>query len=84
MAETVGRVRYTYSMNTNTNRKAESALTAGDTFIFNNETGTFVCWSGGAYVGACGSIRRMAVVQTEDNRGGVRWSLNMAGSVELV
>jgi hypothetical protein len=71
-------------MNNNKNRKAERLLTAGDTFIFNGEVGTFVCWSGPSFIGVGGSLRRQAVVSTPDNLGGVRWSLNMAGSVELV
>ena len=65
-------------------KRPASSLTAGVSFRFNGEVGTFVCWSGPSFNGIGGVTRRMAVVATEDNRGGVRWSLNMAGSVELV
>lgn len=64
-------------------KRPASSLTAGVTFRFKGETGTFVCWSGPTYQGIGGSMMRVAVVSTEDNRGGVRWHLNMAGSVEL-
>lgn len=68
-------------MNTNTNRKASRTLTYGDYFTYRGERAMFLHFTGYPRSTRYGVYQSAWVRNTDSNM--VKWSINMAGSVEV-